>query len=486
MTINVNNYDGSTLLTIPDLYLNTIASSLELPGRGLQGYGQAINQDLVWIMQNFARTTQPDAAVAGQHWWDATDNTLKIYDGSSWQGSGTVFNSGTAPVNPVDGTLWWNTSHDPAQLNIYIGGVWKWIGPAGYEYWTSTQNNLPYSNQVYSIGNATLQMSSVHTRDLYVYRNATVGNNLTVNNSGVFTNSLTLQGNGTVYSRWVNNNGVTNSKIWTRSVDVTKLQEYVSADNNTSDKLWLQVERTAATVKNIQLVTNNNNVAVTVDQAGNVFLNNPSGALVFPDGSRQTYAQFSRTRTYYTSNVFVVPANCTRARVRVWGAGAGGGGNNDFGSAGGGGGGGYVEATVVLVPGSTIPVTVGQGGLGGSNSAVTLNDGGSGGSSSFGTYISATGGLGGLGTVGGGTGSGGGGGAGYGSTVWGAGGNGGGGFTVGLSAIGGHGGSGAMGGGGGSNGVYAGPGSFPGGGGAGAANDSAGGDGANGMVVVEY
>jgi hypothetical protein len=486
MTINVNNYDGSTLTTIPDLYLNVDSSSLELPGRGLQGYGQAINQDLLWIMQNFARNSQPDNAIPGQHWWDATSGVLKIYDGTQWQGAGSIFNSGAAPANPVDGSLWWNTSYTPAQLNIRMAGVWQWIGPPGYEYWTSTQNNIPYSNQVYSIGNVTAQLAGVHTRDLNVYRNTVVDNNLTVKNDSVFTNRMTLQANGSVYSVMVNNNASVDNKQWHRSVDLTKLTEYITTDANTNARIWLQVTRNQNSISGIALMTNNNNVAVTVDRAGNVAIVNPSGGLVFPDGSRQTYAAFGRTRAYYSSNVFVVPSDCTRARVRVWGAGAGGGGNDDFGSAGGGGGGGYAEGIVTLVPGTTVPVTVGLGGAGGSNSAVSLNDGNSGGSSSFGVYISATGGLGGLGTVGGGTGTGGGGGAGYGAVIYGAGGAGGGGLTIGLSAIGGHGGSCGMGGGGGANGTFAGPGSFPGGGGAGAANDTNGGAGAAGMVVVEY
>lgn len=486
MTLNIRNYDGSTFITIPDQTLNSTAASIEFPGRGLQAYGTAINQDLLWIMQNFSGANVPNSAVTGQNWYDTTNGVFKVYDGTQWQGSGTVFNGANPPASRVEGTLWWNTSHNPSQLNIFINGQWQWIGPAGYEYWSSTQNNLPYTNQFYTIGNSTAQMSEVHTRDSFTYGNSVVNGHMLVGNTSTFTNRVTLQASGSVYSDWVNNNAVADSKQWHRSVDLTTLNEYITTDANTTPKYWLQVTRSGNTVRTIELVTNNNNVAVTVDQAGNVAISNPTGGLIFPDGSRQTYAAFHRTRTYYTSNVFVVPSGCTRARVRVWGAGAGGGGNNDFGSAGGGGGGGYAEGTVVLVPGATIPVTVGLGGVGGSNSAVSLNDGNSGGSSSFGVYISATGGLGGLGTVAGGTGSGGGGGAGYGSIVWGAGGAGGGGFTIGLSAIGGHGGAAAMGGGGGANGTYAGPGSFPGGGGAGAANDTAGGSGAAGMVVVEY
>jgi hypothetical protein len=486
MTLNIRNYDGSTFITIPDQTLNTTAASIELPGRGLQAYGTAVNQDLLWLMQHFARSTPPDAPVAGQAWWDTSCNVWKIYTGSEWIASTTVTNAGNAPIAPVEGTLWWNTSHAPAQLNIYINGQWQWMGPPGYEWWNSTQNNIPYTNQFYTIGNATAQMREVHTQDQFTYRNSTVGGMLSVTNSSTFGGNVYLQNNGPVYLGLSNNSAPLDSKKWWRSITSTRLNEYVTTDANSNPNNWLAVNRIGNVVSSIELVTNTNNVAVVVDQAGNVNIVSPGASLVFPDGSHQPYAAFHRTLTYYQSNVFVVPPDCTRARVRVWGGGAGGGGNNSFGSAGGGGGGGYAETTVVLVPGASIPVTVGQGGYGGGNSAVSLNDGGSGGTSSFGVYISATGGLGGLGTVAGGAGSGGGGGAGYGAFVFGAGGNGGGGFTVGLSSIGGHGGSGAMGGGGGSNGLYAGPGSFPGGGGAGAANDGLGGSGASGMVVVEY
>ncbi len=65
---------------------------------------------------------------------------------------------------------------------------------------------------------------------------------------------------------------------------------------------------------------------------------------------------------------WIVPANVTRARFRLWGAGGGGGGGAGDGAGYGqdGARGGYVEAMVSLTPGATVTVTIGAGGLGGS------------------------------------------------------------------------------------------------------------------------
>ena len=128
MTLNISNYDGSTFITIPDQTLNTQASSIEFPGRGLQQYGTAINQDLLWIMQHFSRATQPDNPIRGQIWYDITGNVLKLYDGSSWVPSGSMVSGTTAPAAPVVGTLWWNTS--ASSLNIWSGTVWDLVSSA--------------------------------------------------------------------------------------------------------------------------------------------------------------------------------------------------------------------------------------------------------------------------------------------------------------------------------------------------------------------
>jgi hypothetical protein len=69
-------------------------------------------------------------------------------------------------------------------------------------------------------------------------------------------------------------------------------------------------------------------------------------------------------QTFTQTTTFQVPAGITQLYVQLWGGG-GGGGSNRCGSLGGGGGsGGYVSATIAVVPGEVLQLTIGNGGLG--------------------------------------------------------------------------------------------------------------------------
>lgn len=102
---------------------------------------------------------------------------------------------------------------------------------------------------------------------------------------------------------------------------------------------------------------------------------------------------------FLSSGTFIVPDGVYKIKARVIGGGGGGGGGGNTNASGrGGGGGGYVEGSFAVTPGQSIPVTVGAGGAGGGASGT---NGASGGSSSLGALASAGG-----GEFGGGSGSG--------------------------------------------------------------------------------
>lgn len=118
-----------------------------------------------------------------------------------------------------------------------------------------------------------------------------------------------------------------------------------------------------------------------------------------------------------TTNV-TVPLWAKGLRARAWGGGGGGGGANSgsFNAiALGGGGGGYAEGVYSVEPGQVLSCTVGAEGAGGS--ASPLADGGYGGTSSVGSLLSAAGGVGGGASGGGAASSGGTGGAGTGGQL---------------------------------------------------------------------
>jgi hypothetical protein len=104
----------------------------------------------------------------------------------------------------------------------------------------------------------------------------------------------------------------------------------------------------------------------------------------------QTLVGFRNVLTLSAAGLtnWVVPAGITRVFAQLWGPGGGcdlGAGSPTFIGSDGGGGGGYSAKLCTVVPGATIPLTVGAKGVAGS-------PGTSGGTTSFGSVFSATGG----------------------------------------------------------------------------------------------
>jgi fibronectin-binding autotransporter adhesin len=96
----------------------------------------------------------------------------------------------------------------------------------------------------------------------------------------------------------------------------------------------------------------------------------------------------TRVASYATQgtnvNAWIAPVGITKALISVWGAGGGGGGNNTATAGGGGGGGGAFSRSVVsVIPGNTYSLTVGAGGIAGTDINDATGDGGAGGDSWF-------------------------------------------------------------------------------------------------------
>jgi len=77
MATSVYNYNGTLLTTIPDGSIDS-TTSLNMPGRGYLNYGEAVNQDMLWIMQNFANSSAPANPVTGQIWYNTTYSSINI------------------------------------------------------------------------------------------------------------------------------------------------------------------------------------------------------------------------------------------------------------------------------------------------------------------------------------------------------------------------------------------------------------------------
>jgi microcystin-dependent protein len=119
------------VIVVEDSSLNT-ETTLALPGRGSTAYGQAVAENFLHLLENFANTNPPARPVEGQLWYDNTDgvNQLKVYDGTTWVASGGLKKAAAQPAvaNSIAGDLWVNT--ESQQLYLFTGSAWVLVGPS--------------------------------------------------------------------------------------------------------------------------------------------------------------------------------------------------------------------------------------------------------------------------------------------------------------------------------------------------------------------
>ena len=129
-TINYTDTVNKGSIVVEDNTLNN-ETSLQFPGRFTTAYGQAVNENFLHLLENFANTTAPERPVEGQLWYDTTDGVdqLKVYDGTNWVASGGLKKASSAPAvaNSSAGDLWVNT--ESQQLYLFTGSSWILVGP---------------------------------------------------------------------------------------------------------------------------------------------------------------------------------------------------------------------------------------------------------------------------------------------------------------------------------------------------------------------
>ena len=152
MSYTITKTDGSTLGTILDGTINTSFTSLTLIGRNYANYGQLIANDLVKLVENFAYSSSPSNALAGQLWWNTSDQRLRVYTGSAFKVISSATVATSAPSGAVAGDLWFDSANN--QLYIYDGANWILVGPQRNNsgaIWEQITDTLSVTHDVLSI-----------------------------------------------------------------------------------------------------------------------------------------------------------------------------------------------------------------------------------------------------------------------------------------------------------------------------------------------
>lgn len=138
MAYTIDKYNGTTVAVVED---GTIDSTLDIKliGKNYAGYGEAQNENFVWLLENFAGASAPPRPVSGQLWYNTTTKKLNFYDAGTakWKTAGGSEASTTQPANLAEGDFWFDTANK--QLYVYDGSQFVLVGPQGIAGLGTTQ-----------------------------------------------------------------------------------------------------------------------------------------------------------------------------------------------------------------------------------------------------------------------------------------------------------------------------------------------------------
>ena len=132
MAYIINKSNDVELVTIPDGTSDTSATNLELIGRNFTGYGEAIAENFVRLLENSASNIKPNTPMTGELWYDTSNDVLNVNvsaTGNDWKpiAVSSISLAAEIPLDPRTGDMWYTT--DVGQLAVYDGADFVVIGP---------------------------------------------------------------------------------------------------------------------------------------------------------------------------------------------------------------------------------------------------------------------------------------------------------------------------------------------------------------------
>lgn len=127
MSYTINLTSGAKLTDVIDGSVDQSATDLTLIGRNISNYGTFLNDNFVYLLENFASPTEPPRPITGQLWYDTSVGVLKVYNNKGFTPTGNTIVSSSQPSSLSAGTLWIDSNNK--QLKFYDGVELVTAGP---------------------------------------------------------------------------------------------------------------------------------------------------------------------------------------------------------------------------------------------------------------------------------------------------------------------------------------------------------------------
>lgn len=129
MAYIINRYNGTVLTNVEDGTINT-TTEVKFVGKNFAGYGEAQNENFLFLLENFSSSVAPTKPISGMLWFDTSTQKIKVYDGLTFKGVGGAEVSAVAPTALSEGDLWWDSSTNQLKAKN-ADGDFILVGPQG-------------------------------------------------------------------------------------------------------------------------------------------------------------------------------------------------------------------------------------------------------------------------------------------------------------------------------------------------------------------
>ena len=120
MSYQINKTNGELLVDLADGQIDNVSTDITLVGRNYKGFGESFNENFVKIVENFASASAPNNPLEGQVWFDTSEQRLKVYTDEGFKSAGGTIVSASQPTLN-EGDIWLDTLNKKMYFKVGSG-----------------------------------------------------------------------------------------------------------------------------------------------------------------------------------------------------------------------------------------------------------------------------------------------------------------------------------------------------------------------------